>query len=44
MSALGADLPATRLYWFTGDPDCGRIAQLMVSAAHALTRDHQQSV
>jgi hypothetical protein len=44
MSALAADLPATRLYWFTSATDLERVGALMVAAAQALTDDRQQSV
>lgn len=44
MTALAADLPATRLYWYTSDADRRRIGGLMIAAAQALTRDQQQSV
>jgi hypothetical protein len=43
MTALAADLPDTRVYWYTSDADRGRIGALMVQAAQALTRDRQQS-
>ncbi len=44
MSALAADLPDTRVYWYAKEADRSRIGTLMVEAAQALTRDRQQSV
>lgn len=44
MSALAADLPGTRVYWFTSESDRARIGALMIAAAQALTEDRQQSV
>jgi hypothetical protein len=44
MTALGAGLSDTRLYWYTSKADRGRIGALMVEAAQALTRDRQQSI
>ena len=44
MTALAADLPDTRLYWYTSAADRSRIGALMVDAAQALTRDRQQSI
>jgi hypothetical protein len=44
MSALAADLPGTRVYWFTSQADRSRIGTLMIAAAQALTDDRQQSV
>jgi hypothetical protein len=44
MSALAADLPGTRVYWFTSTADRARIGALMISAAQALSGDRQQSV
>jgi hypothetical protein len=44
MSALAADLPETRVYWFTSESDRGRIGALMIAAAQALSEDRQQSV
>jgi hypothetical protein len=44
MSALAADLPGTRVYWFTNQADRDRIGALMIAAAQALSEDRQQSV
>jgi hypothetical protein len=44
MSALAADLPGTRVYWFTSASDRARIGALMIAAAQALSGDRQQSV
>jgi hypothetical protein len=44
MTALGAGLPDTHLYWYTSKADRSRIGALMVEAAQALTRDRQQSI
>jgi hypothetical protein len=44
MTALAADVPDTRVYWYTSNADRGRIGALMVQAAQALTRDRQQSI
>jgi len=44
MSALSAGLPGTRVYWFTSGADRRRIAEMMIAAAQALTRDREQSI
>jgi hypothetical protein len=44
ITALAADMPDTRVYWYTSDADRSRIGALMVQAAQALTRDRQQSI
>ncbi|MCW3026829.1 MAG: hypothetical protein JWN81_40 [Solirubrobacterales bacterium] len=44
MTALGEDLPDTRLYWFTSRADTQRVGALMIAAAEALTKDREQSV
>lgn len=44
MTVLAADLPDTRLYWFTSPAEVTHIGELMVAAAQALASDEQQSL
>jgi hypothetical protein len=44
MTALGQDLPGTRLYWLTSEEQRKQVGALMIAAAQALTEDPQQSI
>jgi hypothetical protein len=44
MAGLGEDLAGPRVYWLTGKAETAKMGALMISAAEALTKDHQQSV
>ena len=43
LAALGADLPGTRVIWFTTPEARGRVSELIVSATEAIVADRQQS-
>lgn len=43
LAALGADLPGTRVIWFSMPAARGRIGELIVAAAEAIVADRQQS-
>ena len=43
LAALGADLPGTRVIWFSTPEARGRVGELIVAAAEAIVADRQQS-
>jgi hypothetical protein len=43
LAALGADLPGTRVIWFSTPEVRGRVGEMIVAAAEAIVADRQQS-
>jgi hypothetical protein len=43
LAALGADLPGTRVIWFSTPEARGRVGELIMTAAEAIVADRQQS-